>query len=183
MHCEDAVRATGPLKGPKAGANRGISGTEPLSLDELLAIASRIIREKGRHCVTARDSDLLRLVGAESDPALGTAPDADHVFSAMLTVSRENETLISEMALINYFKPQYNELHKSRDTAQNERVERVLASAGYDTVVVELILDVAMGSLGTPQSKPMALIPGPIRSSTLSADSHAEFHTAAGDAA
>jgi hypothetical protein len=64
-------------------------------------------------------------------------------------VSAEDETLITEMALINYFKPQYNWLHKDRDISNSDRVERALTKAGFNEVAVELILEGPLGALGT----------------------------------
>lgn len=64
-------------------------------------------------------------------------------------VSTEDETFISEMALINYFKPPYNKLHKDRDIGNTQRVERVLKSAGFNEVAVEVILEGPLGALGT----------------------------------
>lgn len=68
-------------------------------------------------------------------------------------VSPEDETLITEMALINYFKPHYNSLHKERDISNSERVERALRNAGFNEVAVELILEGPLGSLSTPHIK------------------------------
>lgn len=68
-------------------------------------------------------------------------------------VSVEDETFISEMALISYFKPHYNELHKERDISNSERVERALTKAGFNEVAVELILKGPLGALGTPHTK------------------------------
>ncbi|MCX5876486.1 MAG: hypothetical protein NT087_09405 [Deltaproteobacteria bacterium] len=67
-------------------------------------------------------------------------------------VSNEDETLITEMALINYFKPQYNWLHKDRDISYSERVERALKKADFNEVTVELILEGPLGALGTPHT-------------------------------
>jgi len=67
-------------------------------------------------------------------------------------ISAKDETLISEMALINYFKPRYNELHKERDISNSERVERALKKAGFNEVTVEVNIEGPLGALGTPQS-------------------------------
>jgi len=68
-------------------------------------------------------------------------------------ISADDETLITEMALINYFKPNYNSLHKNRDISNSERIERTLKKAGFNQVTVELILEGSMGVLGTPHTK------------------------------
>jgi hypothetical protein len=68
-------------------------------------------------------------------------------------VSAEDETLITEMALINYFKPHYNSLHKERDISTSERVERALKDEGFNEVTVELILEGPLGALGSPHIK------------------------------
>ena len=68
-------------------------------------------------------------------------------------VMAKDETLISEMALISYFKPNYNELHKERDISNSERVDRALKKAGFDEVAVELILEGPLGALGTLHTK------------------------------
>lgn len=68
-------------------------------------------------------------------------------------LSTKDETLISEMALISYFKPHYNELHKERDISNSERVERALKNVGFNEVAVELILEGPLGTLGTPHAK------------------------------
>lgn len=68
-------------------------------------------------------------------------------------LSATDETLISEMALINYFKPHYNEHHKERDISNSERVERALKTAGFNEVAVELILEGPLGALGTPHTE------------------------------
>lgn len=67
-------------------------------------------------------------------------------------VSTKDETFISEMALISYFKPHYNELHKERDISTSKRVERALKEEGFNEVSVELILEGPLGALGTPHT-------------------------------
>ncbi|MFF0923521.1 hypothetical protein ACFYE8_27925 [Rhizobium leguminosarum] len=56
---------------------------------------------------------------------------------------------ISEMALINYFKPHYNWHHKYRDIQESERVKRAVAVMGYNRIVAELSLEHQLGKLET----------------------------------
>lgn len=65
-------------------------------------------------------------------------------------LSRKDETLITEMALINYFKPKkYNEKHVDRDIKYSDRVKNKLINRGYTQVCVEMILEGNIAKLGS----------------------------------
>ena len=65
-------------------------------------------------------------------------------------LSRKDETLITEMALINYFKPkQYNDKHVKRDIKHSERVRDKLINRGYNQVCVEMLLEGNIAKLGS----------------------------------
>ncbi|MDB9752834.1 hypothetical protein OAB29_01685 [Oceanospirillaceae bacterium] len=65
-------------------------------------------------------------------------------------LSRTHETLITEMALINYFKPKnYNDKHVERDIKHSVRVKKQLTNRGYTEVCVEMLLEGNMAKLGS----------------------------------
>ena len=65
-------------------------------------------------------------------------------------LSREDETLITEMALINYFKPdRYNDKHVQRHIRHSSRVKNMLISRGFSQVCVEMLLEGNMAKLGS----------------------------------
>jgi len=65
-------------------------------------------------------------------------------------LSREDETLITEMALINYFKPEkYNDKHVQRHIRHSSRVKKILISRGFNQVCVEMLLGGNMAKLGS----------------------------------
>lgn len=65
-------------------------------------------------------------------------------------LSREDETLITEMALINYFKPkEYNDKHVRRDIKHSERVKNALVNKGFNQVCVEMLLEGNIAKLGS----------------------------------
>lgn len=65
-------------------------------------------------------------------------------------LSRKDETLITEMALINYFKPkEYNDKHVDREIKHSERVKEKLVGRGYTQVCVEMLLEGNIAKLGS----------------------------------
>lgn len=65
-------------------------------------------------------------------------------------LSRQDETLITEMALIHYFKPlKYNDKHVVRDIKHSDRVKAKLIDRGFNQICVEMLLDGSMGKLGS----------------------------------
>lgn len=62
-----------------------------------------------------------------------------------------DEVAVSEMALINYFKPHYNWHHKYRDIQETERVKRAVSVMGYNRIVAELALEHQLGKLETEE--------------------------------
>ena len=65
-------------------------------------------------------------------------------------LNRKDETLITEMALINYFKPyKYNEKHVKRPIKNSNRVKKQLINRGYTQVCVEMILEGNIAKLGS----------------------------------
>ena len=64
-------------------------------------------------------------------------------------LSREDETLLAEMMLINHFKPCYNEKHVERHIRHSDRVKRTLIANGYSKTVAEVILDGPLGRIGS----------------------------------
>jgi len=65
-------------------------------------------------------------------------------------LSRKDETLITEMALINYFKPnKYNEKHVERDIKHSELIKSKLIDKGYNQVCVEMLLEGNMAKFGS----------------------------------
>ncbi len=65
-------------------------------------------------------------------------------------LSRKDETLITEMALINYFKPKkYNDKHVDRDIKHSERVKNKLINRGYTQICVEMLLEGNIAKLGS----------------------------------
>jgi hypothetical protein len=65
-------------------------------------------------------------------------------------LSREDETLITEMALINYFKPKkYNDKHVRRDIRHSDRVKTKLVNQGFNQVCVEMLLEGNIAKLGS----------------------------------
>jgi hypothetical protein len=66
-------------------------------------------------------------------------------------LSRQDETLVTEMALINYFKPrEYNDKHVERDIRHSDRVKKALIKNGFQEVHVEMLLDGNIAKLGSP---------------------------------
>ncbi len=65
-------------------------------------------------------------------------------------LSQKDETLITEMALINYFKPkEYNDKHVNRDIKNSERIKEKLIKRGYTEVCVEMLLEGNIAKLGS----------------------------------
>lgn len=65
-------------------------------------------------------------------------------------LDRRAETLATEMALINHFKPIYNDRHVTRHIKNSKLIRERLMKRGYTDVNVEVILEGSMGKLGSP---------------------------------
>lgn len=65
-------------------------------------------------------------------------------------LTKEDETLITEMALINYFKPKkYNDRHVQRHIRYSGRVKNMLINQGFSQVCVEMLLEGNIAKLGS----------------------------------
>lgn len=67
-------------------------------------------------------------------------------------LGRREETLITEMALINHFKPKYNDKHVQRDQRDirfSKLVKKNLIDKGYTEINVEVLLEGPLGRIGT----------------------------------
>lgn len=69
-------------------------------------------------------------------------------------LNRKDETLITEMALINYFKPnKYNDKHVNRDIKHSDRVRAKLVNQGFNQICVEVLLEGNLAKLGSQHVK------------------------------